>query len=415
MDVIVIGGGPSGMMAAGKAAEYGIDVMLVEKMSDLGRKLLITGKGRCNLTNAAEREIILQEINSNPKFLYASFDLFDNQKLLKFMEERGVPTVVERGNRIFPKSGRSKDVLEAFIKYLKEGGVTVQTNLKVQKILVEGSYVKGVKTDKGEIKSDRVILATGGSSYPGTGSTGDGFKMARELGHTIIPLRTGLVPLEIEESWAAELQGLSLKNVNLEALADGKILGSQFGEMLFTHFGVSGPIVLTLSNQVADSLNNKKEVMLSLDLKPALSQEQLDRRLQRDFEKYSRKNFKNSLMELLPQKFIPVMIKLSGISGEKPVNQISREERTRLAELLKNLKMKVKKARPLEEAIVTRGGIKVQEVNPKTLESKLIAGLYFSGEVLDIDANTGGYNLQCAFSTGYAAGTAAAESCLKKF
>lgn len=413
MDVIVIGGGASGLMAAGKAAEYGIKVMLVEKMPELGRKLLITGKGRCNLTNAAEREIILQEINSNPKFLYASFDLFDNQKLINFMEIRGVPTVVERGGRIFPKSGRAKDVLEAFITYLKEGDVAVQTNLKVQKILVEGSHVKGVSTDRGEIKSDRVILAVGGSSYPRTGSTGDGYKMARELGHTIIPLRPGLVPLEIEESWPADLQGLSLKNVKLEAFAEGKVLGSQFGEMLFTHFGVSGPIVLTLSNQIADSLNNKNKVIITLDLKPALSPEQLDRRLQRDFEKYSRKNFKNSLMDLLPQKFIPVIIQLSGISGEKPVNQISREERAKLAGLLKNLTMKIKKVRPLDEAIVTRGGVRVQEVNPKTLESKLITGLYFSGEVLDIDANTGGYNLQCAFSTGYAAGRAAAKSILK--
>ena len=409
MDVIVIGGGASGLMAAGKAAEYGIQVTLLEKMPELGRKLLITGKGRCNLTNIAERELFLQEINSNPKFLYASFDLFDNRELISFMEKRGVPTVVERGGRVFPRSQRSKDVLEAFIQYLKEGSVMVRTNRKVQKILVEDSQVQGVRTDKEEIRSRRVIIAAGGSSYPRTGSTGDGYKMARDLGHTIIPLRPGLVPLEIEEPWAAELQGLSLKNVNLVAETEGKVLGSQFGEMLFTHFGVSGPVVLTLSSQVADYLNSNKRVILSLDLKPALNPEQLDRRLQRDFDKYSRKNYKNSLVDLLPQKLIPVMIKLSGIPGEKPVNQISREERVKLVKLLKNLKMKVKKVRPLEEAIVTRGGVKVQEINPKTLESKRISGLYFSGEVLDIDANTGGYNLQCAFSTGYAAGKAAAE------
>ncbi len=415
MDVIVIGGGASGMMAAGKAAEYGLNVMLLEKKPDLGRKLLITGKGRCNITNAAERDILLQEINSNPKFLYASYNLFNNQDMIDFLETRGVKTVVERGGRIFPQSGRSKDVLEAFINYLKERNVTVQTAQKVQKILIEGSYVKGVKTDKGNLFSSRVILATGGSSYPVTGSSGDGYKMAKEVGHTIIPLRPGLVPLEIVEKWAVELQGLSLKNVNLEAFTGGKSLGSHFGEMLFTHFGISGPIVLTLSNIIADNLKKKSEVKVVLDLKPALTLEQLDLRLQRDFEKYSRKNYKNSLKELLPQKMIPVIIKLSGIPEEKPVNQISREERAGLAGLLKSLEMCVKKVRPLEEAIVTRGGVKVQEVNPKTLESKLISGLYFSGEVLDIDANTGGYNLQCAFSTGFAAGKAAAESSLKSY
>ncbi|UNC91937.1 BaiN/RdsA family NAD(P)/FAD-dependent oxidoreductase [Candidatus Contubernalis alkaliaceticus] len=413
MDVIVIGGGASGMMAAGKAAEYGLNVVLLEKKPDLGRKLLITGKGRCNITNAAERDILLQEINSNPKFLYASFNLFDNQDMISFMESRGVKTAVERGERVFPQSGRSKDVLEAFINYIKEKKVTVRTAEKAQKVLIEGSSVKGVKTDKENLFSKRVILAAGGSSYPVTGSTGDGYKMAKEVGHTIISLRPGLVPLEIIEKWAVELQGLSLKNVNLEAIAGGKSLGSQFGEMLFTHFGISGPIVLTLSNAVADNLTKKSKVTLVLDLKPALTLEQLDLRLQRDFEKYSRKNYKNSLKELLPQKMIPVIIKLSGIPEDKPVNQLSREERAGLAGLLKRLEMRVKRVRPLEEAIVTRGGVKVQEVNPKTLESKLISGLYFSGEVLDIDANTGGYNLQCAFSTGYAAGKAAAESCRK--
>jgi len=413
MDVIVIGGGASGMMAAGKAAEYGLSVVLLEKKPDLGRKLLITGKGRCNITNAAEIDILLQEINSNPKFLYASFNLFANEDIIKFLEIRGVKTVVERGERVFPQSGKSKDVLEAFINYLKEKKVTVQTAQKVQKLLIEGSSVKGVKTERGSLFSSRVILAAGGSSYPVTGSTGDGYKMAKEVGHTIIPLRPGLVPLEIVEKWAADLQGLSLKNVNLEAFTGGKSLGSQFGEMLFTHFGISGPIVLTLSNIIADSLSKKCEVKLVLDLKPALTLEQFDRRLQRDFEKYSRKNYKNSLTELLPQKMIPIIIKLSGIPEGKPVNQISREERAGLAALLKGLEMRVKKARPLEEAIVTRGGVKVQEVNPKTLESKLISGLYFCGEVLDIDANTGGYNLQCAFSTGYAAGKAAAESIIK--
>ncbi|PKM83821.1 MAG: aminoacetone oxidase family FAD-binding enzyme [Firmicutes bacterium HGW-Firmicutes-13] len=397
------------MMAAGKAAEEGAQVLLIEKMHGLGTKLLITGKGRCNVTNIGDRETFFNNINSNPKFMFSAFDTFNNLSLISFLEKNGVKTKVERGGRVFPESDRSKDVLNAFINYLKNNGVKIQTGLKAEEIMTEKGQVKGVKTGRGNILAESVILASGGSSYPRTGSTGDGYKMAAKVGHTVIPLRPGLVPLEIKEDWVMELQGLSLKNVELEAVSEEKIIDRQFGEMLFTHFGVSGPIVLSISTKAADVLDKGKSVILLLNLKPALSLEQLDKRLQRDFEKFSRKQFKNSLDELLPQKMIPVIIELSGIPGEKPVNQITVEERTKLAGLLTRLCLTVKKNRPLEEAIITRGGIKVNEVNPKTMESKIIKGLFFAGEVLDIDAYTGGFNLQCAFSTGYAAGKAAAK------
>jgi len=399
------------MMAAGKAAEEGAEVSLIEKMPSLGRKLLITGKGRCNVTNMGAREAFFNNINSNPKFFYSAFDSFNNYDLVSFLEDLGVKTRVERGDRVFPQSDDSMEVLKAFQRYLKKTGVTIKRNIKVLEVIREEGRVKGVKTEEGEvIPSAGVIIATGGASYPATGSTGDGYQMAYKLGHTIIPLRPGLVPLEIKEDWVKELQGLSLKNVSLEAYSGEKLLDSQFGEMLFTHFGVSGPITLSLSNQVIDALEKGRKVTLALNLKPALSLEQLDRRIQRDFEKYSRKQFKNSLKELLPQKLIPVVIALSGLPEEKPVNQINKEERISLAKLLTRINLTVDKSRPLKEAIITRGGVKVKEVNPKTMESKLLKNLYFAGEVLDIDANTGGYNLQIAFSTGYVAGKAAAEN-----
>ncbi len=399
------------MMAAGKAAEEGAEVSLIEKMPSLGRKLLITGKGRCNVTNMGAREAFFNNINSNPKFFYSAFDSFNNYDLVSFLEDLGVKTRVERGDRVFPQSDDSMEVLKAFQRYLKKTGVTIKRNIKVLEVIREEGRVKGVKTEEGEvIPSAGVIIATGGASYPATGSTGDGYQMAYKLGHTIIPLRPGLVPLEIKEDWVKELQGLSLKNVSLEAYSGEKLLDSQFGEMLFTHFGVSGPITLSLSNQVIEALEKGRKVTLALNLKPALSLEQLDRRIQRDFEKYSRKQFKNSLKELLPQKLIPVVIALSGLPEEKPVNQINKEERISLAKLLTRINLTVDKSRPLKEAIITRGGVKVKEVNPKTMESKLLKNLYFAGEVLDIDANTGGYNLQIAFSTGYVAGKAAAEN-----
>jgi len=398
------------MMAAGKAAEEGADVLLIEKMPSLGRKLLITGKGRCNVTNMGSREVFFNNINSNPKFFYSAFDSFNNYELVSFLENLGVKTRVERGDRVFPQSDDSREVLKAFQNYLKKTGVTIKRNIKILEVIKGEDRVKGVKTEQGEvIPSSGVIIATGGASYPATGSTGDGYEMSYKLGHNIIPLRPGLVPLEVKEDWVKELQGLTLKNVSLEAYSGEKLLDSQFGEMIFTHFGVSGPITLSLSNQVIDALEKGRKVTLALNLKPALSLEQLDRRLQRDFEKYNRKQFKNSLKELLPQKLIPVVIALSGIQEEKLVNQVNKEERINLAKLLTRINLTVDKSRPLKEAIITRGGVNVKEVNPKTMESKLIKNLYFAGEVLDIDANTGGYNLQIAFSTGYVAGKTAAK------
>ena len=402
--VIVVGGGAAGMMAAGKAAEKASEVIIIEKMPALGRKLLITGKGRCNLTNAGDRETFFNNINTNPKFLHSAFDTFDNFAFISFMEKRGVKTKEERGGRVFPESDLSKDVLDAFIRHLKSKGVKIQTGMRGKKIITEEGKVKGISTEEGEVLAGSVILTTGGSSYPGTGSNGEGYKMARALGHTIVPLKPGLVPLETKEKWVEEVQGLTLKNVKLEAYSDKELLDNQFGEMLFTHFGVSGPIVLSLSNKVVDNLQKNKEVKLMLNLKPALSLDQINRRIQRDFEKNSRRQFKNSLDELLPKNLIPVVIHQCKISENKQVSQITRQERIELANTLMGLSLTVKKSRSIKEAIVTRGGVNVKEVNPKTMESKIIKGLFFAGEVLDIDAYTGGFNLQCAFSTGYVAG-----------
>ncbi len=405
--IAVIGGGPAGMMAAVKAAEKATEVILIEKMPSPGRKLLITGKGRCNLTNTGDRETFFNNINSNPKFLYSAFDTFDNSALISFMEKRGVKIKEERGGRVFPESDRSQDVLEAFIKHLKSKNVKIQTGIRAKRILAEEGMVKGINTDEGDVLADAVILTTGGASYPGTGSMGEGYKMARDIGHSIVPLKPGLVPLETKERWVEGVQGLTLKNVKLEAYSNNILLGSQFGEMLFTHFGVSGPIVLSLSNKIVDSLQRGKGVKLIINLKPALSLEQMDRRIQRDFEKNSRKQFKNSLDELLPKSLIPVVIEQCNISEEKQVNQITRQERINLASILLGLTLTIKKSRSIKEAIVTRGGVNVKEVNPRTMESKIVKGLYFAGEVLDIDAYTGGFNLQCAFSTGYVAGISA--------
>lgn len=398
------------MMAAGKAAEGGAKVLLIEKMSSLGRKLLITGKGRCNITNMGTRDNFFNNINSNPKFFYSAFDVFNNHQLIAFLEGLGVRTKVERGDRVFPRSDDSQEVLKALQLYLKEKGVKIVKGVKVTEILTEKDKVRGVKGEGGEtIKSSGVILATGGASYPGTGSTGEGYGMARQLGHTLIALRPGLVPLEVKEDWVKELQGLTLKNVTLKAYGEGELLESQFGEMLFTHFGVSGPITLSLSNKVVDALEKGQKVELKLNLKPALTLDQVDKRLQRDFEKYSRKQFKNSLHEFLPRRLIPPVINLSRIKEDKPVNQISREERLNLAKIVTGMVFRVERSLPLKDAIITRGGIKVKEVDPRTMESRLINNLYFAGEVLDLDANTGGYNLQIAFSTGYVAGKSGAK------
>ena len=399
------------MMAAVKAAENGASVLLLERMDRVGRKMSITGKGRCNITNASDLQEILKNIPGNGKFLNSSMRAFDNEDVIRFFEEAGVPVKVERGNRVFPVSDRASDVVEAMLGRLHDLGVRVQTHARVSEILAENGSVKGVRLDTGvEEEADAVILAVGGASYPGTGSSGDGYGMARRLGHTVTPLLPALVPLETEEDWPKEAQGLSLRNVRATLFSEGKKLKEEFGEMLFTHFGVSGPIILSLSRTAAAELAEGSFVELVINLKPALSQEKLDQRIRRDFEEQLRKQVKNSLNGLLPAKLIPIVIDLAYLDPEKQVNQVTQEERKRLGEILQHLSLTITKTGPMAEAIVTAGGVSVKEINPKTMESKLVHGLYFAGEVVDVDALTGGYNLQAAFSMGAAAGTWSAWS-----
>nr|WP_278278049.1 NAD(P)/FAD-dependent oxidoreductase [Acetivibrio ethanolgignens] len=411
--VIIIGGGAAGMLAGIVAARAGSEVTLLEKNEKLGKKLYITGKGRCNVTNACDMEELFQSIRSNEKFLYSAFYSFTNEQTMEFFEELGVKLKVERGNRVFPVSDKSSDVISALQRELKRLGVSCYFNCEAKKLLIENAMVQGVLVQENgreqELSADRVIVATGGLSYPSTGSTGDGFRLAEEVGHTVSECSPALVPIEICENFYKDLQGLSLKNVALKIRCGKKTVYEEQGEMLFTHFGVSGPLVLTGSSYLAPYLLKKQKAVLHLDLKPALSEEQLDERLLRDFSKFANKQYRNSLDELLPRKLIPVIITLSGIAPEKKVNLITKEERKRLVSLIKDMEMEVKGFREYKEAIITRGGIRVKEITPSTMESKLIQGLYFAGEVLDLDAVTGGFNLQIAWSTGYAAGVAAAE------
>ncbi len=402
--VIVIGGGPAGIMAAGIAAGRGRDVILLEKNSKLGKKLLISGKGRCNITNDTDVEGLIENTPGNGNFLYSAFYTFSNQDLIDFFNQKGLRTKVERGGRVFPESDSSRDVLNTLMDFLKSNGVKINTEATVTEILAQDNKVTGVRLSDGSIiEAESVILAVGGMSYPGTGSTGDGYDMVRKLGHTVTPLKPSLVPLITQEEWIRDLQGLSLKNVSVSFRnRNGKEIYNDFGEMIFTHFGVSGPVILSASRHLLSY--DFKNIEMSLDLKPALTFEKLDERVQRDFDKYSRKQYKNSLDDLLPQKFIPVIIELSEINPEKPVHQITKEERKRLITLLKSLKITVIGARPIKEAIVTAGGVKTSEINPSTMESKKIGGLFMAGEVIDVDAYTGGFNLTIAFSTGYLAG-----------
>lgn len=403
--IVVIGGGPAGMMAAMKAAENGAEVTLLEKMSRLGRKMLITGKGRCNITNASEIPEIIKNIPGNGKFLHSCIKAYDNEDVQLFFNDNGVPTKVERGMRVFPVSDKAADPVDALILKLQELGVRIITDTRVTAIKAEDNKITGVKAADGTIyPAGAVILATGGASYPGTGSSGDGYKLSEVLGHTIIKPLPALVPLETEEEWVKEAQGLSLRNVEVALWADGEKAGQQFGEMLFTHFGVTGPIILTLSRQVAKLLDEGNFVELSINLKPALTPEQLDARILRDFEKYQRKELKNAMHDLLPGKLIAPVLDSAYLEPDRMVNTITKEERKRLAETLHNLMLTVTKTRPIAEAIVTAGGVCVKEINPKTMESKIVKGLYFAGEVADVDAYTGGYNLQAAFSMGAAAG-----------
>lgn len=407
--VIVVGGGAAGMMAAVAAAENGNEVHLFEKNEKLGKKLFITGKGRCNLTNACEMEDLMKQIVTNPRFLYSAFHTLDNVGVMDFFERIGLSLKTERGMRVFPESDHSSDVIKVLQKYLEQLGVTIYLNTEVRQVVEEEGQFKKIVygNSKKEMEADACIVATGGLSYQSTGSTGDGYRFAKELGHTVTKLSPSLVALNVEEAFAKELMGLTLKNVEVKLVQGKKVLYEDRGEMLFTHFGVSGPLILSASSYVAEELLKGKELpILQIDLKPALTEEQLDARILSDFEEAKNKSFKNSLNQLLPQRMIEVIVALSGIDAEKKVNAISKEERRQLGYLFKHLTLHITGLRDYKEAVITKGGISVKEIVPSTMESKLVKGLYFVGEVLDVDAMTGGFNLQIAWSTGYTAGTA---------
>lgn len=403
--VVVIGGGAAGLMAAVIAGREGAKVTLLEKMNYVGKKMGITGKGRCNITNACDMSEFIKNTPGNGKFLYGAYERFTNEDLLQLLHDAGLETKVERGGRVFPASDSALDVRNTFMKLMKHYGVDVHLEEPVKKILVDDGTVTGVVTDKETYHADAVVIATGGKSYPATGSTGDGYILASQVGHTITDIRPSLVPIVTEESWVKDLMGLSLRNVELSVIAKNKVQATMFGEMMFTHFGVTGPIVLSLSHTVGKLMRKKNigTIGLDINLKPALSPETLDKRLQKDFDLYSKKQLINGMKDLLPSRLIPLIIELAGIDPQKPINQISKEERQQIGYMLQHMPLTVKGLRPVEDAIVTAGGISLKEFNPKTMESKLVKGLYGAGEVLDIDAFTGGYNLQAAFSTGYVA------------
>ena len=409
-NVIVVGGGAAGMMAAIFAARNGQNVTLLEKNEKLGKKIFITGKGRCNITNASEIEDLFSAVISNPKFLYSGFYSFTNDQVIHFFEELGVATKIERGNRAFPVPDHSSDVIAALAREMQHLKVKVQLHCEVKELLINNEKeIKGVRLANGKkMTADAVVVATGGISYPSTGSTGDGYRFARNCGHKVTELFPSLVPMEVKEWYAKELQGLSLKNIEIHITDGKKKLYDEFGEMLFTHYGVTGPVILSASSIVGKTLE-KKELVLHIDLKPALAEEQLDKRLLREFEANHNKQFKNAIDSLLPAKLRPVIIELSGIEEEKKVHEITKEERLNLLRLIKDFHMTLTGLRGYNEAIITKGGISVKEIDPGTMESKLIKNLYFAGEVLDLDAVTGGYNLQIAWSTGYLAGISAGQ------
>lgn len=402
--VIVIGGGAAGAVAAIFAARNGHRVELFEKNEKIGKKLFITGKGRCNVTNAGDMDALFDAVKSNPKFLYSAFYSFTNEQAMDFFEELGVRLKVERGNRVFPESDHSSDIIHALKHELEQLGVEIHFCTEVKDVLVEHEKFTGIVLKNGKkVSGDDCVVATGGISYASTGSTGDGYRFAEKTGHKVTELYPSLVPMEVREWYAKELQGLSLRNVRGIILDGKKKLYDEFGEMLFTHYGVSGPIIISASSVVGKKLQDK-ELTLQIDLKPALSREQLDQRVLRDFEENKNKQFKNAVDKLFPAKLKPIMIELSGISPEKKVNEISKEERLYFVDLIKNFKMTLTGLRSYNEAIITKGGVSVKDIDPGTMESKKISGLYFAGEVLDLDALTGGFNLQIAWSTGYLAG-----------
>lgn len=409
--VIVVGGGAAGMFAAIAAAKNGHQVTLYEKNEKLGKKIFITGKGRCNITNVADMEELFDAVVTNSKFLYSSFYGYTNQNVIDFFEDAGVPVKIERGNRVFPISDHSSDVIRALEREMKKVGVKVCLNTEVKSVEAEkGKFDKVVLKDTTTQTADACIVATGGLSYRSTGSTGDGFRFAENVGHKVTQCFPSLVPMETKEPWICELQGLSLRNVEAKILDGKKELYKDFGEMLFTHFGVSGPLIISASSYVGkkfmDKNGQKKELTLEIDLKPALTEEQLDQRVLRDFEENHNRQFKNAITKLFPTKLIPVMLELGGIDPEKKVNSIEKEERKQFVHLIKHFRMTLTGLRDYPEAIITKGGVNVKEIDPGTMESKLVKGLYFAGEVLDLDALTGGFNLQIAWSTGYAAGNA---------
>ena len=401
--VVVIGGGPAGLMAASQAALYGNSVTLLEKNPRTGRKLVITGKGRCNITNACDNDTFISNVISNPRFLYSAINGFDTSDTVSFFNSLGLETKVERGNRVFPSSDRAMDVADTLLNFARNAGVKIVCGCQVDSLVIKDSVISGVKDVNGKVyTADAVIIATGGKSYPLTGSTGDGYRLAKSVGHTITEIVPSLVPLTIKGDECKQMQGLSLRNISVSVTSDGKKVFEDFGELVFAHYGVSGPVILSASSHLKNiSQSNYK---LVIDLKPALDAETLDKRIIRDFEKFNLKEVGNSLSELLPSKLIPVVLKRWGIDKTTRCNSITKEQRRALTDILKNLDFEITGTRPIDEAIITRGGVKVSEVNPKTMESKLINGLYFCGEVLDVDAYTGGFNLQIAFSTGYLAG-----------
>ena len=411
-NVIVIGGGPAGMMAAITAAEYGNNVTIIEKNSDFGKKLLITGKGRCNITSSLYMSEFIKNTPGNGQFLYSAFQNYTNTDIIDFLKRQGLEVKEERGNRIFPVTDKSIDVLNCFKSKINELKIKKLFNTRVQKILVQNGEVLGVRTDKEIIQTDKIILATGGKSYPLTGSTGDGYLIAKNIGHKVTEIRPSLVPLVIyEKNECKEMQGLSLRNVGIKIIDESKnkLIYEDFGEMVFTHFGISGPTILSGSAHLVryneiDNLMKEQKIKLQIDLKPALTEEQIDERILRDFKEFKNKQFKHALDKLLPQKMIPIVIEKTKINEEKRVNEITKEERRNLVKVLKKFELTIKDFRPVEEAIITSGGINIKEINPKTMESKLVKGLYFAGEIIDVDSYTGGFNLQIAYSTGYTAG-----------
>lgn len=405
--VIVVGAGAAGLIACGAAAKTADKVLLIERNEIIGKKLLITGKGRCNITNAAETEDIIASYPTNGKFMYSAIYTFTNDDIISLIEKNGVKTKVERGGRVFPVSDKAADVVNALKKYALQSNTELIT-ARVKSIIIENCAVEGVKTTSGDFFGDSVIICTGGKSYPKTGSTGDGYIFARQAGHTIVEPKPSLVPIVTEEKWVRDIMGLSLKNVSITAFdSRNKRVYHDFGEMLFTHFGISGPIVLSMSSH----LNAAEKYRIEIDLKPALDTEQLTARVIRDFEKYGKKHLANSLDDLLPKALIPIVIRLSGLEEHRQTSTITKEERAAFVKVLKHLPLTFKAFRPIDEAIVTSGGVKISEINPSDMQSKKVSGLYFAGEVIDVDGYTGGFNLQAAWSTGYLAGISAAKNC----